>query len=76
LATTGLTVLGCVWCGRSSRARWEALLIAGVAGFGSAVGVHGLIGYLDVSHVGPAILGSGLFVAGIVLNRPGGAPRS
>lgn len=32
LATTGLTVLGCVWCGRASRARWEALLIAGVAG--------------------------------------------
>jgi hypothetical protein len=75
LATTGLTVLGCVWCGQPSRARWEALLIAGVAGFGAAVGVHGLIGYLDLSHVGPAILGAGVFVAGIVLSRPTGARR-
>jgi hypothetical protein len=58
-----------------SRALWEALLIAGVAGFGAAVGVHGLIGYLDLSHVGPAILGSGMFVAGIALSRPRGAPR-
>ena len=75
LAVAGLTVLGCVWCGRPSRARWEALLIAGAAGFGAAVGVHGLIGYLDASHVGPAVLGAGLFVAGIVLSRPRGAPR-
>lgn len=67
LATTGLTVLGCVWCGRPSRSLWEALLIAGVAGFGAAIGVHGLIGYLDLSHVGPAILGAAIFAAGMVL---------
>ena len=76
LATTGLTVLGCVWCGQPSRARWEALLIAGVAGFGAAVGVHGLIGYLDLSHVGPAILGAGLFVVGMLLSWPTGAPAA
>jgi len=70
LATTGLTVLFAVWCGRPSRALWEALLIAGVAGFGAAIGVHGLIGYLDLSHVGPAVVGGTLFVAGIVLSRP------
>jgi hypothetical protein len=70
LATTGLTVLFAVWCGRPSRALWEALLIAGVAGFGAAIGVHGLIGYLDLSHVGPAIVGGTLFIAGIVLSRP------
>ena len=75
LATTGLTVLGCVWCGRSSKAGREALLIAGTAGFGAAVGVHGLIGYLDLSHVGPAILGAGTFVVGIALSRPRGVPR-
>jgi hypothetical protein len=75
LATTGLTVLGCVWCGRSTLARWEALLVAGIAGFGAAVGVHGLIGYLDLSHVGPAILGAGIFIAGIVLSRPSPAVR-
>jgi hypothetical protein len=69
LATAGLTVLGCVWCGRPARAWWEALLLAGIAGFGAAVGVHGLIGYLDLSHVGPAILGASLFLTGIVLSR-------
>ena len=70
LATAGLTVLGCVWCGRPARGWWEALLLAGIAGFGAAVGVHGLIGYLDLSHVGPAILGAWIFLTGIVLSRP------
>ena len=70
LATAGLTVLVAVWCGRPSRALWEALLIAGAAGFGAAIGVHGLIGYLDLSHVGPAIVGIGTFIAGIALSRP------
>jgi hypothetical protein len=67
LATTGLTVMGCVWCGRPSRSLWEALLIAGLAGFGAAIGVHGLIGYSDLSHVGPAILGAAIFTAGMAL---------
>jgi hypothetical protein len=69
LATTGLTVLVAVWCGRPSRALWEALLIAGVVGFGAAIGVHGLIGYLDLTHVGPAIAGAAVFVVGIALSR-------
>ena len=76
LATAGLTVLVAVWCGRPSRALWEALLIAGAAGFGAAIGVHGLIGYLDLSHVGPAIVGVGTFIAGIVLSRPSMVARS
>lgn len=76
LATTGLTVLGCVWCGRPSRSLWDALLVAGVAGFGAAVGVHALIGYLDVSHVGPAIIGTGFFLVGIVLSRPSTTMRA
>ncbi len=69
LATTGLTVLACVWCGRPSTGRWNALAIAGFAGFGAAIGVHELIGYLDPSHVGPAILGALVFVAGLVLSE-------
>lgn len=67
LATTGLTALACVWCGRPSRSLWESLAIAGLAGFGAAIGVHGLVGYLELSHVGPAILGAGLFAAGLAL---------
>jgi hypothetical protein len=68
LATTGLTVLACVWCGRPSRSLWETLALAGLAGFGAAIGVHGLVGYLDALHVGPAILGAFVFALGLVLS--------
>lgn len=67
LATTGLTVLACVWCGRPSRSLWETLAIAGIAGFGAAIAIHGLVGYLDLSHVGPAVLGAAVFVVGLAL---------
>jgi hypothetical protein len=67
LATTGLTVLACVWCGRPSRSLWDTLAIAGTAGFGAAIGIHGLVGYLDLSHVGPAVLGAAVFAAGLAL---------
>jgi hypothetical protein len=70
LATTGLIVLAVVWFGRPSRALWQALALAGVVGFGAAIGVHGLIGYLDLTHVGPAMLAAWLFVIGMVLVRP------
>jgi hypothetical protein len=76
LATTGLTVMASVWCGRPSRSWWESLAIAGAAGFGAAIGVHALIGYDDLSHVGPAILGALLFAVGLALSRPARpAPR-
>jgi hypothetical protein len=70
LATTGLVVLAVVRYGRPSKALWQALALAGMAGFGAAIGVHGMIGYLDGTHVGPAILAAWLFVAGMVLVRP------
>ena len=70
LATTGLVVLAVVHFGRPSRALWQALALAGIAGFGAAIGVHGLIGYLDLTHVGPAILAAGLFAVGMALVRP------
>jgi hypothetical protein len=71
LATTGLTVLACVWCARPSRSLWESLALAGTAGFGAAVGVHGLVGYLDLTHVGPAVLGALLFAVGLGLTPRG-----
>ena len=69
LATTGITVLLAVWFGRPSRSLWEALLLAGIAGFGAAIGVHGLVGYVDPSHVGPALLGAAVFGTGLTLTR-------
>ncbi|MGH9661901.1 MAG: hypothetical protein ACRD96_25355, partial [Bryobacteraceae bacterium] len=40
LATTGLLVLFCAWHSRPSRAFHQAIVLAGIRGFGCAIGVH------------------------------------
>jgi hypothetical protein len=75
VAITGLVVMACVRWGRPSRSLWEALLLAGLAGFGAAIGIHLVIGYLDVVHLGPAILGAAVFAAGMALTWPESAQR-
>ncbi len=50
-------------CGRCS---W----VAGVAGFGAAIGVHVAVGYTDLTHLGPAILGAVTLAIGLALWRP------
>jgi hypothetical protein len=67
LVSFGVVMFACVWCARPSRALWQALTIAGVAGFGTAIGVHPAIGYLSVSHLGPAVVGCIVFAAGLAL---------
>jgi dihydroorotate dehydrogenase len=44
--------------------------ISGAAGFVAAVGVHAAVGYLDLLHVGPAVLGSVVFAVGLGLTFP------
>lgn len=44
IATAGVTVLFCVWCGTPSRSLWQALCFAGVVGFAAAIGVHPIVG--------------------------------
>lgn len=63
----GLTMFCCVLCGQPSRSLWQALLIMGTAGFGTAIGVHYPIGYLSFSHLLPAYLGAAMFVTGMAL---------
>jgi hypothetical protein len=63
----GVTMFFCVWCGRSSRSLWQALLLTGTAGFGAAIGVHPAVGYTDFVHLAPAYTGAGLFAAGMSL---------
>jgi hypothetical protein len=74
LLTIGTLVIGCIAAGRLSRSLWQALLAAGSIGFGAAIGIHGLVGYLDASHVGPAVAGAAVFGLGMILSRPGSAP--
>lgn len=70
LLTTGLLVLGILWQAKPVRSMWEALLVAGLAGFGCAIGVHYPIGYVDWYHLAPGWAGLVLFVTGMWLSRP------
>ena len=64
IVTTGLVWFGCVWCGKFSRSLWQAIAIAGTVGFGCAIGIHPLIGYMSFFHLLPAYIGAALFLMG------------
>ncbi|GAB3638655.1 hypothetical protein GCM10027422_42450 [Hymenobacter arcticus] len=70
LASCGVALFCCVWCGAPSPSLWQVLALAGGVGFATAIGVHPLIGYTDFSHLAPAFAGLGLFVAGLWLGYP------
>jgi hypothetical protein len=67
LATTGIVVIGTAWSARPSRGLWQAVLVAGGVGFGAALAIHALVGYDDLSHVGPAVLGAAVFALALAL---------
>ncbi len=67
ICTAGITVLFCVWCARPSKSLWQVLCLAGMVGFAAAIGVHPAVGYNDMGHLAPAILGVLFFVAGLGL---------
>jgi hypothetical protein len=65
--TIGVMLLAIAWCARPSRAGWQALLAAGVIGFGCAILVHPAIGYTNFVHLLPAYTGALLFAIGLLL---------
>lgn len=71
LASAGILVTICAWYGSPSRAFYQAMLLAGAAGFGCAIGVHYVEGYTDVVHLAPAFAGAGLFAASLALETVG-----
>lgn len=71
ICSCGLTVLLSVWCGRPSKSLWQALCVAGLAGFASAIGVHPAVGYTNLTHLAPAIVGAATFVLALVLSWKG-----
>ncbi|HVT04845.1 MAG TPA: hypothetical protein VHL58_15890 [Thermoanaerobaculia bacterium] len=70
LVSCGLAMFLSVLYGRPSRSLWQALGIAGLFGFSTAIGIHPVIGYLSVSHLAPAVAGVGVFAVGMWLARP------
>lgn len=73
LATTGLLLLICAWYAPPTRAFHQAVLVAGIAGFGCAIGTHFIEGYLNPLHLGPAFAGAALFAVSIGFEIAGSA---
>jgi hypothetical protein len=81
VCSCGILVLFLVWRGTPCRSLWQVLLLAGSVGFGTALGVHFAIGYLDAAHLAPALLGLLVFIIGILLLKkpmcqPGAIPSN
>jgi hypothetical protein len=69
LVSFGVAMFASVRYARPSRALWQALTIAGAAGFGTAISVHPAIGYLSLIHLAPAVLACVIFAAGLALTK-------
>lgn len=67
VATTGLTAFLCVWSGLMGRSLWQALAVSWAVISTTAIGIHLVVGYTDMFHLAPAILGSAVFGLGLAL---------
>jgi hypothetical protein len=76
LVTAGLLLGVCAWYARPARAFHQAVAIAGIAGFGCAIGVHFVEGYTNPVHLAPAFAGALLFVVSVFCEIAGGHRRS
>jgi len=74
LASFAVAMFASVRYGRASKALWQVLAIAGIVGFGTAVGVHPVIGYRSATHLGPAVAGCLIFATGLGLAAHGSRP--
>ena len=68
LVSFGIAMFACVRYTRVTRTLWHVLAIAGGAGFATAVGVHPVVGYLSLTHLGPAVAGCAVFAAGLAMS--------
>ena len=67
LVSCGMAMMACARWARPSASLWQALAIAGAAGFGTAIGIHPAIGYTSATHLGPAVFGALVFATGLGL---------
>lgn len=66
LATTGMLLAICGWYAPPTRAFHRAVLVAGIVGFGCAIGTHFAEGYLNPWHLAPAFAGFLLFASSML----------
>ena len=70
LANGLVIVLTALWGFRpGERWLWWTLLLAGLPGYGAALGVHYAVGYESAFHLAPAFGGLALFIAALALSR-------
>jgi len=71
LCSGGLIIAAVLICGVRPRSPglWWALLLAGLTGFGCAIGIHPVVGYNSFIHLLPAYAGALAFLVGIALLR-------
>jgi hypothetical protein len=68
LCSSGIALVGTIWCAEPSRSLWQLLALVGIVGFSCAIVVHFVIGYTDPLHLAPAVSGAALYAAGLVLS--------
>lgn len=68
LCSAGIAMFFSIWCGRPSKSLWQVLALAGLAGFGCALGVHFAVAYIDLIHLLPAYLGALVYSAGLAFS--------
>jgi hypothetical protein len=71
LATVGVLLLVSSWYARPARAFHQTISLAGMAGFGCALGTHFVEGYTNPVHLAPAFAGALLFVVSITFETIG-----
>ncbi len=74
VANIGGLIFAIAWCGRPTRSRWQAVVVAATVGFGLAIGVHPAVGYNSGVHLAPAVAGATAFAAALRLTRPARRP--
>jgi beta-carotene hydroxylase len=72
----GIALFFSVLRGAPSPALWRTLALTGLIGFGTAIGTHPLVGYVDLVHLAPAVVGALVFAAGLALSYRSMHPRS
>lgn len=72
LVAIGLAVALSAWWGYRPGARWLwwTMVAAGTPGFIATLGVHLAVGYIDVGHLAPALLGLLLYTPALALSYP------